>query len=606
MGKICLSQRALVAVSGLFLIASNIGCERLTNAVGGALTTSTDSEALRPLTQAEALADYDTMIESIHSLYGPLEYKERRFGYKFDTEAARIRQELSLAKTEDEKLGKFYETLRLLQDGHVSMQTPFRTDKRISIVAVPVGTSFYVDFINPNLAAHGIERGDEIIAIDGQTPEDLLKIVLKYSWWGNAESDRHMAYMLFSRPSYMAALQPPSAIAKIEVKKANGDRTLARIPWIVSSPFTKTQLRPMVASLGSLAQIQGAQIFSEKAGALNEARAAATDGDTSLVDMGAVKPYYWSRRIQNTFGATRVTPDLERAKFYYAAWTRDVSLGEDRAVNPLKIPDEFPEVFAALYRYNGKTVFMMRQPGYMADDIVANLAVYSALIEQYQPIADVLVIDQTHNPGGSVWYVDSFARLFAPKGLNGFVQFLNNDRKWISSLLSWIGSLDPATLATSPTAQYIRTTIAGIETDQEAGLRLTREPFAFGPTPIQRAAPITWNKPILVTIDELCASGGDAFPKLMQSNKLATIFGRRTAGMGGSVEPVVELPYSRSKVNLTRGLFTAYKPDGQYSDADMVENNGVQPDLSYSHTVDDFRAGYPAYFKALSEAATAL
>lgn len=606
MRKVRLSTRVFIAVSGLFLIAFSIGCDRLSSALDSALTTPTDSESLRPLSQAEALADYDTMIESIHSLYGPLEYKERRFGYKFDTEVARIRQELSLAKTEDEKLGKFYETLRLLQDGHVSMQTPFRTDKRISIVAVPVGTSFYVDFINPNLAAHGIERGDEIIAIDGQTPEDLLKIVLKYSWWGNAESDRHMAYMLFSRPSYMAALQPPSAIATIEVKKANGDRAMARIPWIVSSPLTKAQLRPMVTAAESLSQIEGAQIFSEKAGALNEARtAAATDGDGSLLDMGAVKPYYWSRRIQNMFGATRVTPDIERAKFYYAAWMRDVTLGEGTAVSP-KIPDEFPEVFAALYRYNGKTVFMMRQPGYIADDIVANLAVYSALIEQYQPIADVLVIDQTHNPGGSVWYVDSFARLFAPKGLNGFVQFLNNDRKWISSLLNWIGSLDPATLVTSPTAQYIRTTIAGIENDQEAGLRLTREPFAFGPSPIQRAAPITWSKPILVAIDELCASGGDAFPKLMQSNKLATIFGRRTAGMGGSVEPVVELPYSRSKVNLTRGLFTAYKPSGQYSDADMVENNGVQPDVPYVHTVDDFRAGYPAYFKALSEAATAL
>lgn len=602
-----------IGILSVAAIAANIGCHQLnevSSAVQNAFQTDADSTALRPLSQSEALADYDAMIESIHSLYGPLEYKERRFGYKFDNEVASLRHALLTATTEDEKLGTFYETLRLLQDGHVSMQTPFKSTKRIAIFAVPVGTSFYVDFVNPNLAVHGITRGDELVAIDGQTPEDLLKIALKYSWSGNDESDRHMAYLLFSRPGYMTALQPTSATANIELKKANGDRLLARIPWTIASSFTDARLRPMVKRsplpAETLAQLGGTQVFSETAGNLNDARTATADGDASIRDLGAETPYYWSKKIQSTFGATRVTPDIERAKMYYSAWLADLSLGEVQHAPQPPVPDKFPEIFAALYRYNSKTVFMIRQPGYMADDFVANLAVYSALIEQYQPIADVLVIDQTHNPGGSVVYVDTFARLFAPKGLNGFVQFLNNDRKWIAGLLSWLAGLDVAAIATSPTAQYIRTTIAGMEQDQEAGLRLSREPFSFGITPLQRAAPITWNKPILVAIDELCASGGDAFPKLMQSNKLAKIFGRRTAGMGGSVELAIELPYSRSSIRLTRGLFTAYNPNGQYSDADMVENNGVQPEIPYVHTVDDFREGYPGYFKALSEAAVAL
>jgi C-terminal processing protease CtpA/Prc len=107
-----------------------------------------------------------------------------------------------------------------------------------------------------------------------------------------------------------------------------------------------------------------------------------------------------------------------------------------------------------------------------------------------------------------------------------------------------------------------------------------------------------------VLIDELCGSGGDSFPMLMKANRLGRLLGNRTSGLGGSVEKVMDLPFSRASLSLTRGLFTTFRPDGKYSDSDFVENNGVVPDVYYQHTIADLRGNFESYFKTVSDEAT--
>jgi C-terminal processing protease CtpA/Prc len=114
-------------------------------------------------------------------------------------------------------------------------------------------------------------------------------------------------------------------------------------------------------------------------------------------------------------------------------------------------------------------------------------------------------------------------------------------------------------------------------------------PFAF-----------TWNKPMLVLVDELSASSGDAFPMLIQANHVAPLFGQRTMGAGGNVEPVSLLPHSNAGLSLSRGLFTAARADAAYGADDFVENRGVTPDIVHEITVDDFRAGFIAYMTHFS------
>ncbi|HRK08573.1 MAG TPA: S41 family peptidase [Pseudobdellovibrionaceae bacterium] len=611
------SPLALALVLVLASATTLTGCQYF-SASSSEPQTLAESAALRPLSTSEAEADFNAMVEAIRSMYGPLEYKERRFGYKFDVEAQRLRSQIATTKTEEEKLAKFYELLRLFQDGHVYLAQPFRDDQQIPIQVTPVEQGFFIDGVHAELASFGIERGDELISVDGKSPEDLLKNILKYAWYGNDLSDRHLAYAIFYRAAHLIEMRPTQPFAQIEFKKPTGETRIARIAWRRAGLQRSTGLKPLAeAHPSDLSQLKGASLHSEPLAHLIQFRREVTvpkanapsensTPDASIFSMGNTEPYWYSRKLASQVGFTKVTADPALAAKYYALWRKQLEVF-DSEPTPFTTPKTWPDVFAGLYKHNGKTVFMMRQPGYSAADFIANLSVYSALIEQFQPIADVLVIDQTENPGGSVLYVDWFARLFAPKGMNAWVQFNTADRQWISRWLGWLSDV-PATQLTAPFAQQVRAYAASLDRDHDAGLRLAREPINFMLVTQQVPAPGAgvWKKPILITVDELCGSGGDAFPMLMKHNGLGKIFGRRTAGLGGSVEQVIELPHSRAKLSLTRGLFTTFRPDGQYPDHVFVENNGVTPDLEYTHTVQDFREGYKNYFEAFSKAATEL
>jgi hypothetical protein len=91
-------------------------------------------------------------------------------------------------------------------------------------------------------------------------------------------------------------------------------------------------------------------------------------------------------------------------------------------------------------------------------------------------------------------------------------------------------------------------------------------------------------------------------PLIVQANGIAPIFGQRTMGGGGNVEQVTTLQNTQAVLNLSRGLGTVYDPTGAYPDSRFVEDNGVTPDISYSHTLSDFRAGYVGYVAAFNAA----
>jgi hypothetical protein len=599
-----LKTSTVLALAAL-LTVSSAGCSLdFMNSNHSTIATE-DSQAIRPLTEAEALADFDAMVSSLNSLYGPLEYKERRFGYKFENEAAKVRSKFPLAKTDSEKSALFLELLRKLEDGHVSLSQPIRDRYEIPVIVMPVENKFLVSRVAPSLAPYGIAVGDELVSIDGVTPDDALKTILKYSWFANAESDRHMIYYFFYRPSYIPELVPAAEFAQIKFLKPDGTEMLAQIAWKKTSPQQRVEFVPRAEE--SAKRTSDSDPFVGYKGLTSEALTERlnTLNSVSVADMGSDAPWYWSAKLKKKYQVTMVLPERERVQAFYAAWTREMDLFSPTTPTPDPLPETLPTVWAALYKYNGKTVLMLRQPGYAPADFVLNLAIYSALIDQYQPLADALIIDQTHNPGGIVNYTEGFAQLFAPKGLNGFVQFLNTDRLWFTRLMSFWTGLDPLTASTA-TGARILSLVNGLERDSEQGLRLGKTPFSFSLREILPPAPggAVWKKPVLVLIDELCGSGGDSFPMLMKANGLGKLFGNRTAGLGGSVEKVIDLPYTRSSLSVTRGLFTTFKPNGQYSDSDYVENNGVTPDVSYTHTVKDFREGFETYFKAFSDEAT--
>jgi C-terminal processing protease CtpA/Prc len=100
--------------------------------------------------------------------------------------------------------------------------------------------------------------------------------------------------------------------------------------------------------------------------------------------------------------------------------------------------------------------------------------------------------------------------------------------------------------------------------------------------------------------DELSGSCGDIVPMLTKANGFGRLFGATTGGWGGTVEEVLTLPASTGHLQLTRGLWMPFRPDGAYTDSDIIENVGVSPDVPFTQTLADFRAGYVGYFEAFN------
>ena len=254
------------------------------------------------------------------------------------------------------------------------------------------------------------------------------------------------------------------------------------------------------------------------------------------------------------------------------------------------------------FTYAGKDLLLIRQSGYLpidGVDEVAQLQYYRALLDQFDGLVDGLVVDQTHNPGGSVSYCTGFSRLFTREPGGDFVQAMNTDREWINEYRAYARVLDPTLLSEASRKLELRAAIVEAAYDAGAG---TSPPIPLlSDEVLLPDAEYVWTKPVLVLIDELAGSGGDAFPMLVQRNASIPLFGRRTMGLGGSVGLVGPLANSLAYVTLTRGLFTTYRRDESYPPEVFIENVGVHPDVEHVISVDDFRAGFVDYVTHFSE-----
>jgi C-terminal processing protease CtpA/Prc len=101
---------------------------------------------------------------------------------------------------------------------------------------------------------------------------------------------------------------------------------------------------------------------------------------------------------------------------------------------------------------------------------------------------------------------------------------------------------------------------------------------------------IAYTKPLIVLVDEMSASGGDAFAATIQDNLRGPLLGWRTMGAGGNVEAWEAGSYSQGIATVTESLMNR-KNDiktAEYPPAPYVENIGVRPDIVVDYmTVDN-------------------
>jgi Peptidase family S41 len=556
------------------------GCER-----------SNDLSHLRlvPLNSVERAADFDQLVTQIRSHYAPLKYKEARFGLNFETLAQDFRAQALAAQTDDQFFSVIAQLVSSFHDGHVSVDFPedLVSYKKISILATPVADKILVGFVGPELSAEDISVGDEIVSVDGIEPFVYLPLFTAHQRFGNDLSDRHLIKALFKRVNWnqktltlpngqVLAAQPNASKAKVVFKRPDNSAYTRDLVW--------RTIKATSSSVDFVGPSIGKNMYASNVDSFLRERA-------SIINFAETLPFFVTDQSKATFGFKRLSVDQT-----------DTAL-----LASLKLqPEDIKDIYAALYRYAGKTIMIIRQPGYSVSDIPSHLKTYKALLSQNEPLADVLVIDQTHNPGGNSDFLDGFTALFATEGFRSYAQFMHADRKWLHGIRNNYDALSADDQNSEAGLRYLDIA-AAVEGAIDAGSDLTSKPFSFtGTNYVRPDATYTWKKPILVLANELAGSCGDLFPMMMQRNGRAKIFGERTMGLGGSVEAMDALTNSRVVVKLTRGLLIDYREDGHYELSDYIENNGVTPDIHRPISVEDFRGGNVDYVKAFSEVAANL
>lgn len=238
------------------------------------------------------------------------------------------------------------------------------------------------------------------------------------------------------------------------------------------------------------------------------------------------------------------------------------------------------------------------------------------IISKFEDATDLVVIDQTNNPGGSVGYLYSIASMFATSPLKTpRHRFTINQAHVLDALIDlrmteqiennsdaeeFFGNPPHSYPASYQFAQFYRNYCHFVIDQWNKGKKLTDPYFIWGVDAINSHPKVCYKGPLLILIDELDFSGGDFFPAIMQDNKRAVIMGTKTAGAGGYVrERGVSNSLGIAGYRLTESI-------AERIDKTPLETNGVTPDILYKHTVDDLRFGFGDYAAAVNEVVKAM
>ena len=534
------------------------------------------SEAVRSITRAEAIADFDQVVTSFRSLYGALERKEARYGFRFDALAAQYRARVEAARGETEYRRIFQEFIARFKDAHISLTADLISDDAhafgLPFRVMPVGDTFVV---YEAAAGSPIHVGDELLSIDGHSASDLSNSFSPWVGIPNALAARHFtAAMLTSRPVYAAEGLRANERVQVQLRNDRGVERAETVTW---------QEVPRLLPVVPAAPVAGG---AGPRAAMAVSRETAEVARAELSKLGDRVPFFMTDAVRAALGVAGEVAPGRVALAQFGLTPQDAA-----AIH----------FFAATYSLGRKKVLLVRIPSYLQADAALNYL--RALFVEQQPQVDALVLDQTHNPGGSVGFAEGVLSLLAPRRINGFVERMHADRLWIQTFANaakGARQVNPA----DPTVAILEGRAHDIDAAYSANRPLSI-PIPLSLEPTIEPDSVHWAKPLVLLADELSVSCADIVPLILKANGVATLFGQTTMGGGGNVETVATLANTQAVLSVSRGLGTVYDPTGQYPERNVIEDNGVAPDVAYSHTLADFRAGYVGYVRAFNDALAA-
>lgn len=266
---------------------------------------------------------------------------------------------------------------------------------------------------------------------------------------------------------------------------------------------------------------------------------------------------------------------------------------------------------------SGKCAGFVRISTYSEEDPDKAMEAFLSCMQYFQDEADMLLIDQTNNPGGKLLYMYALASVLTDRPLE-----VLKDRRLLTQtdVLKALDLIDLSQEIDLDKLDYYAGSYLGflpvrelmqnkfneahfILSQWELGHLLT-EPYPLNGIKILKPHPrVNFTKPIFILVNEMDFSCADDFPAILQDNKRATIIGTPTAGAGGAV--------SRLSFNNLNGISQLSYTTSitQRMDGTFIENMGVKPDIILDfknelYDKDDGRADFRKIYDILDAMTT--
>jgi C-terminal processing protease CtpA/Prc len=250
--------------------------------------------------------------------------------------------------------------------------------------------------------------------------------------------------------------------------------------------------------------------------------------------------------------------------------------------------------YSGVFGAGGHTFGFIRIPSYSPVNTMTALAAFQNEIAFFQANTEALVVDETRNPGGSVAYLNAIVSYLMPTKWRSIPFELRANSYWVdqvsSALVSAVAQGAPKSY--TDLLQGIKDEILAAN----SAMRGRTKPIPLDDVTIDRDPAmdskgnmIAYTKPLLVLVDEMSASGGDAFAATIQDNARGPLLGWRTMGAGGAVEGWEAGTYSLGVATVTDSLMNRKNNivTPEYPPAPYVENIGVRPDIVVDYMTAD-------------------
>jgi hypothetical protein len=499
------------------------------------------ANAFGQLTEDQKISDFQNVVAIYNKNYGPYEWKRDALGFDL------LNTEPWLAKIRAAKNDlDFYEVMisyvSSLNDAHDFYGVPSNFSARLNFGVDIYDGKLIVDSITRSrlpAATFPFQIGYELVSIDGKDAQEILDGLLQYEVAANPRSTRRLTAQLLTIRSQSLmphAIDVPDA-STVVFRQPDGTLETYTIPWTKSGlPMTNV----------------GKYITPKQAPGGRRLIADEPEAEAVPEYMNPLLKLWNCRlpdRTVNGFGA--------QSPIFVNAMPSGFALRLGRTGS-----DVF---YSGTFQSAGLKIGYIRIPSFNPSSATTATNAFRNEIAFFEQNTDGLIVDVMRNPGGSVSYTNQILALLMPATWRSIAFEVRATSSWIVSFSS---SIESAKAGGAP--QTTIDLLTAIKDQIVAANRVKRgrtnpiplDDVVIDRNPAKDAAGkvIAYDKPIMVLVDELSASAGDAFAATIQDNARGPLLGWRTMGAGGNVVGSEAGSYSLGSITVTQSLMNRKSP----------------------------------------------